>query len=177
MKRELAIHFIFLFSLLIFVSLVRNWVNLAYFSFWIGGLLGTVLPDLDHLIYVYLLKPKDSTSQEVSSLVSQRKYVRVFELLSNTKKERNNLIFHTLYFQIIFLVLTFFVISSSANLFAIGLVLGFSLHLLVDQLVDFFDFGNLDNWFLKIYPDLEKEKQTFYWAIIFVLFLLTAFVF
>ncbi len=122
------------------------------------------MPDLDHLIYVFFLGPQELTSQRVGFLWEKREYKRLIELLYETRSERRGLIFHTIFFQAIFLILTFWLMSSSASLFGKGLVLSFALHLSVDQLVDLVEMKNLSNWtkFLPINLDLNKSK--IYWS-------------
>ena len=122
------------------------------------------MPDLDHLIYVFAIGPQELTSQRVSFLWGRREYKRLIELLYETRSERRELIFHTLFFQAVFLILTFWLMTSSASLFGKGLVLSFALHLSVDQLVDIIDMKNLTNWtkFLPISLDLRKSEV--YWS-------------
>ena len=60
-------------------------------------------------------------------------------LLYDTKKERRDLIFHTVEFQVIFTILTFWVVTSSGSLFARGLVLGYFLSLTIFNLKKFID--------------------------------------
>jgi hypothetical protein len=85
---------------------------------------------------------------------------RMVELLYETRTERRGLIFHTFFFQIIFLILTFWLISSSASLFGRGLVLSFALHLSIDQITDLLDMKSLDNWakFLPIKLDYRMAE-------------------
>ena len=90
--------------------IIKKYFDLSYWTFWIGGIVGTILPDTDRALYPYLGLPEP---------VIQKK----------------DLIFHTTFFQIIFLVLTFWMITSSGSFFGRGLVLAFSLHLLVDQAI------------------------------------------
>lgn len=158
MKKELFIHFAFLISFFIFISILRGWFNLSFLPLWLGGILGTILPDVDHFIYVYLLKPHELTSQRVLYMFSKKDYKGVFSLLADTRSERTKLIFHTAFFQGIFLILTFLVVTSSGSIFGRGLVLAFSLHLSVDQLVDFVELGNIDHWFESMKIKLDKEK-------------------
>lgn len=135
----------------------------------LGGLIGTVLPDVDHFIYVYLLHPQELTSQRVNytlgnqNLPVKHRVWQAFELMTATREERKGLIFHTVHFQIIFWILTFLVISSSGSILGRGLVLAFSLHLIVDQLLDLMKLDTLDNWFRQWNIQLEKEKYLFYW--------------
>ena len=175
MKKELTVHFVFLVSFSIFLSLARGWLDLSHWMFWIGGIVGTVLPDLDHLVYIFFIKPHELTSQRTVSLLGKKEVLKALNLLAETRSERRQLIFHTVGFQIIFFILTFLVVTSSGSYFGTGLVLAFSLHLLVDQLVDFFETDSLDNWFKQIPFKLEREKIVFYWLAVLFVFLFLAF--
>lgn len=179
MKKEIITHFLFLASFLIFVALVRHWLKLDAWTFWIGGLFGTILPDADHLIYIYFLRPYELTSQRAVSLIKQKSFFKALELIYDTRYEKTKLIFHTAYFQIIFLVLTFLVVTSSGSYFGTGLVLAFGLHLLVDQAVDLAERGDLSPWFREtpyISPEwFTKERTIFYWAGMIIVLLLFAF--
>ncbi|KKS95803.1 MAG: hypothetical protein UV71_C0003G0037 [Microgenomates group bacterium GW2011_GWC1_43_13] len=123
------------------------------------------MPDLDHLIYVLFLGPQELTSQRVGFLWEKKQYKRLIELLYETRSERKGLIFHTIFFQAIFLVLTFWIMSSSSSLFGRGLVLSFALHLSVDQLVDISEMGSLNNWTKFLPIDLDPGKLKICWVI------------
>lgn len=137
--------------------------------------MGTLLPDVDHLIYIYFFGPQELTSQRVFLGLQKRQIRPTFELLAATRSERKKLVFHTAFFQLIFLIMAFWVITSSGNIFGRGLVLAFSLHLVVDQLIDLLEIDSLDNWFSQppLVADLDKQKATLYWVamLLIVLFL------
>lgn len=171
MKKEILIHFSFLILLFALISLIRRYLNLSYWPFWVGGLVGTLLPDLDHLLYVFFLKPEDLTSQRVNYMLGKRDLWGSLNLLAETRSERVKLIFHTSLFQIIFAVLSFWVMTSSGSLFGRGLVLAFLLHLVIDQMVDLRTVGNLFNWFKNFPVTFPQEKERLYWRIN-ILFLL-----
>mgnify|MGYP001604517276 CR=1 FL=1 len=141
-KKEFVLHIGTLFVFIVSVIVFKRWFDLAYWPFLVGGILGTILPDIDHLIYVYFVSPQDLTSQRVSYLVYRREILRSISLLYETRSERKSLIFHSTIFQIIFWILCFLVITSSGSIFGRGLVLAFSLHIVVDQAIDF-KFQNL----------------------------------
>lgn len=164
MKKEIFIHFAFLISFFIIISVLRKWFILSYWPFWVGGIVGTILPDVDHLIYVYFLRPHELTSQRVSQMLSRRDIKGIFSLLADTRSERTKLIFHSAFFQGIFLILTFLVLTSSGSIFGRGLVLAFFLHLAIDQLVDLVEVGNLDFWFESVKVSVDKEKSRLYMA-------------
>lgn len=176
MKKELFIHYSFLVSLLIFSSLIKGWVDFSYWPFWIGGLVGNLLPDFDHFIYVYFLKPHELTSQRVGYMMGKKDVSRTFRLLAETRSERTQLIFHSGLFQLIFIVLAFLVVTSSGSLFARGVVLAFFLHLLVDQAVDLVETGSLKNWVGKYGITIKKKQAKTYWLVMLGVLMLFSFV-
>ena len=133
MKKAILVRLTFLISLLILTSLVKHWLSLAYWSYWVGGLIGMILPSLDHLIYVFVQRPNELTPQRVKYLWQQKNYMGAVTLLYQTRSERTNLIFHSKLFQIIFVILTFWVVSSSGNPLGRGIVLSCYLNLLLDE--------------------------------------------
>ena len=165
MRRELFIHLSFWFFFFVLISIVRHFLNLSYWPFWLGGVVGVFMPDMDHLIYVFFLGPQELTSQRVGFLWGRKEYKRLIELLYETRSERKGLIFHTIFFQTIFLVLTFWIMSSSSSLFGKGLVLSFALHLSIDQLVDMFEMKSLGNWTKFLPIDLDFGKSKIVWAV------------
>jgi hypothetical protein len=169
MKRELFVHFAFWFLFFVLISIFRHFMSLSFWPFWVGGAIGTLLADVDHLIYIFFLNPQELTSQRVNFLVKKKEVSRAASLLYETRSERKNLVFHTFLFQIIFLVVTFFIVTSSASLFVNGIVLAFSLHLLVDELADFLEMGSLSNWGQLLPHGLDKRKSMLYISFVFFL--------
>ncbi len=176
MKKEIFIHFSFLISLFIFISLVKGWMSLSYWPFWVGGIVGNFLPDLDHFIYVYFLRPHELTSQRVGYMMGKRNLSRSLSLLAETRSERTKLIFHSGLFQLIFIVLAFLVVTSSGSLFSRGIVLAFFLHLLVDQAVDLVETGNMDNWTGGYSLEISRNQAKVYWLIMLLILVLLSFV-
>ncbi len=173
MRRELFIHFAFWFAFFVFVAIFRQYFSLSYWLFWLGGILGIFLPDLDHVIYVYFVKPQELTSQRVNYLVNRKELWRSVELLYETRNDRKGLIFHTAFFQVIFFIVTFWFLTSSGSPFGWGLVLSFSLHLIVDQIVDLNEMKSFDNW-LKYSPwylDYKNAMRYWYGAVALLLIL------
>jgi len=137
--------------------------------------LGTLLPDVDHLIYVYFLRPQESVSQEAVGLMGKRDLKGAFSLLASTRTQRSNLIFHTAFFQVLFFAFTFFVITSSGSLLGRGLVLAFSLHLLIDQFIDLTETGNLATWFKELPLEFDQEQMRWYLIAVLIILLIFGF--
>lgn len=165
MRRELFVHFSFWFSFFVFVAIIKHYLSLPYWGFWLGGIVGTILPDIDHVIYFYFVRPVELTSQRFNFLLERREIGRMFSLLYETRSERSGLIFHTIFFQIIFFILTFWMLSSSGSYFGKGLVLAFGLHLLIDEVIDLSEMGNLNNWFKNSPVTLDLSQSKIYWFI------------
>jgi len=162
MKKDLITHFIYMLAFIILVALYRQWIALEYLPLLFGGIIGTLLPDVDHLIYVYLLRPNESVSKQVSSMVEKRDVIKSWDVLANTRTERKYLIIHSAHFQLIFLAFAFFVITSSGSMLGRGLVLAFSLHILIDQIIDYMETKKLDHWFTKIPIALSDKQKKWY---------------
>ncbi len=164
MKKDLLIHFVYLVAIFVLISLYKDWIRLEFLPFWLGGVFGTILPDVDHLINIYVLRPKDQTSQKVTGLLAKREVIKSWDILATTRGERKELIFHSGYFQLIFIIFAFLIVTSSGSLFGRGLVLAFMLHLLIDQIIDLMEGGNFDAWFEKLPFNLDFKQKRWYIA-------------
>jgi hypothetical protein len=142
----------------------------------VGGIVGNFLVDIDHLIYVYFLRPHELTSQRVNYMLGKRNLGSTLNLLAETREERKDLIFHTIFFQLIFLVLTFLVVTSTGSILGRGIVLAFSLHLLVDQAVDLMETGNLNIWLKYLPIRLEEDRHKVYWIVVLLVLLFFGFI-
>jgi hypothetical protein len=171
MKKELLTQLVFFVAFFLIITLMKHWFNPVYLLFWAGGLVGLILPLVDHFLYAYLLRPNEIVSERIRSMVRNREYKSVITYIIATKRERSKLIFHTSYFQIIFFILAFFVITSSGSLFGRGLVLAFLLHLAVEQMGDFMDKGNISAWFKDISIEMNYDRIKIYILVSFLLLL------
>jgi len=166
MQKDVLVHYSFALVYFFLITVFREYFSFYYLAFWLGGVLGTLLPDIDHLVYVYVLKPKEAHSEEVVGLIKDKKYKETWNYLVATRQQRVGLIFHSALFQLIFLVFTLYVATSSGSLFGKGLVLAFSLHLFIDQLVDYLDLKKIDNWFTDFPVKLDNRQKIWYlWGV------------
>lgn len=156
---------------LILFSLVHwSWQSALLF-FWLGGFLGVFLLDLDHLIYVFLWRPYELNSQRFLKFFKQGQYWSAFSYLVGSHRERRQLLFHTVTFQIVLVILTFWVITSSTDFFSKGVVLALLLHTLADQAFDFRAVGDLRNWFWQFRSVPSKNFQKIYFTGLLLVFL------
>lgn len=169
MKKDAFIHFAVSILFLGLITLFRRYFSLSYWPFWVGGMIGTIIPDIDHLIYVLFLSPQELTSRRVSFLIDRREFGRVVSLLYETRNERKNLVFHSFLFHIIFLIFAFLIISSSGSLIVKGIVIAFLIHLSVDQIEDVITMKNLSNWGQLFSAETSYRNSLFYIVISFLL--------
>ncbi len=177
MKREFTVH---LGSLLLFfflISLARGWYDsFGYLYFWLGGVIGVFLPDLDHILYSLFLRPAEYISQRATYLLKNKRWLNALDLLVHTKYERTYSVFHSYLFEAVAFVLMILVITSSGSMLGRGMVLGIMLHLLLDQYLDLQELHSLERWRQKINLKLEKNQEVMLWIIVSLVVLIFAFV-
>jgi hypothetical protein len=154
--------FIGVIVLLIVLTLIKGWYNFSYALIWFGVLVGYYLPFFDHLFYAYVIRTNSEVSRNIRSLVSIKKIRNLISYVNETKDQRDKLIIHTAYFQVVFSLLTFFILSSSASFFGRGLVYGFCLKLLVEELYDYFGKKDLSRWFTEMNIKLDAHATKVY---------------
>jgi len=168
MDKEGFNKFIGVVVLLIVLTFLKKWFSYSYVFLWIAVLLGYYLPIIDHLFYAFVLRPNAEVSKNIRILVSPKMFIsrkrmrNLVDYINATIDQREKLIIHTAYFQVIFSVLTFYVLSSSGGVIGRGLVYGFSLRLLVEQVVEFLKFGNIGKWFSDMRISLGTHQTKVY---------------
>jgi hypothetical protein len=162
MKKEVINHFLYLLGYLILIVILNSLYSLKYYPLILGALVGIFLPYIDHLLHVYFISPQELNSQRIKYMILQKQIKGALQLLYETAGERTNLAFHTLNFQLIFIVLTFWIISSSGSYFGKGLVLAFFLSLFLQ---------NLRKYLNKeiLFVDIDKTRIYFIANILFLI--------
>jgi len=134
LKREVTSHLLVTLAWLGIVTLLRWSWHWNLILLWLGGLAGTFLLDIDHLLYTLWIYPQELTSIRVRNLIEQRRFKDALILLADTHEERFKFAFHNALFQPILYVVCFFVLTSTGSLFGASLVMAMALHLLKDEL-------------------------------------------
>ena len=119
------------FSFRVFFELITflNWL-----VFCLGALMGTMLIDIDQLISAWFFYPESPTAGRIKQLLKQKDIKGILLLLADTYQERTKLPFHGALFQVIFVVFSFWVLTSTGNWLGKGLVMAVNLHLLKDEI-------------------------------------------
>jgi hypothetical protein len=175
MKKDLLIHFLFMVAFFALIAVAKQWFDVKYLPFLIGGVLGMLLPDVDYLINVYLLKPHEEVSQQAASLFSERKVLRSWSMLADNQGKWSEMLLHSANFQVVFVLLAFWVTTSSPSLLGRGLVLAFLLHLLIDEITDFIEKKDLARWFVGFPLQLTFGERRWYLVVNTVLIVVFGF--
>jgi hypothetical protein len=120
---------------LVLMSLIKWQWGFSLILFWLGGILGTLLSESDHVVYLLWTEPQQPTSIQFKALLQQKQYRQALNLVIQTAPERRRLPFHNVLLQAILIPFGFFVVTSSGSTLGIGMVMAIYLSLLVTQVV------------------------------------------
>lgn len=167
MKRELFFHLLpvtIIFFIISFIWIIFGTPNIYIFYLLIGLFLGTFFLDIDHIIYWFYRKPNTNESRIVQMTFEKKDYKSVYKLIRIARKTHNNLIFHHYFFQIILILISFFIFTSSTNIFIKSFLFALNLHLLVDEIFDFYtDKKALQKWlFAREDKQLSVDSLKYY---------------
>ncbi len=181
MKRELIKHLSPLLALFLFASLVWLFAQVPIFSFiylLFGFIWGSFFIDIDHLIYWYFLAPDLPESQKAKKLVKDKDIVGFFAHLERTHSHHTSLIFHHFFFQIVLAIITLFIFTSSDSVFAKAFILAINVHLLTDEIDDFFkNPTRLQAWLFAREQKQLPRKYLPHYLLVFISLNLIAFFF
>lgn len=173
-SREIRSHLVtsLIYFLVLVPLVVLQWrFNLIFFL--IGIILGTFILDLDHLIFAFYQKPEESSSQRIREALGRRNWRELLRVLEEVHQEHTELVFHQAIFQVIFLVFSFFIVTSTLSLLAKGIVMAANLHLLKDEWQDQKrDAHHLNKWlFWQVGQRVDLQTQQLYLIGVSVVFL------
>lgn len=150
MKSEIKRHLLPL--LVVFIATAIFWIlgKVAWYHFLflsLGLSLGSFFLDIDHLLFWLYLRPNLDESRQAQILWENRDFRGLIKLLEVTHKQHTSLIFHHYSAQIILLLISLFVFTSSDNSFTQGFLVAANFHLLADEIEDFrHNLPHLQNW-------------------------------
>jgi len=148
-------------------------VWLPIFSWLLGGFIGFWFLYLDRLIDIYFTHPETQLSHYIRHYLSQGRYQWAWKTLQQRRKEQQRLTFHSALFQVVWVILALFTLSSTSSLLGKGLVMGLGLHLLLNQWQDYLiDPQYLRGWlFWQIKREISLKEQKIYLLLMLFLFL------
>ena len=98
-----------------------------------GGWLGFMMVELDKIAYVLFLHPESQVAQYVKYSVEKKNYKRAWEQLKLREKEMVKLTSRSGLFQVVWIVLAFFALTSVPSWFGKVLVMSLGLRILVEN--------------------------------------------
>ncbi len=168
MKGKLIWHQIILFAVLGLLTLERFLtgrfsLGLGIIWWWLGAVIGFLLVFFDRIIYSVLNDKERNVGERIRQWTQKRDWSVSTMTLINERVEQKELVMRNALFVIVWIVMGFFTMSSSVNVFARGLMLGVGVHIFFDLITDFvWDKSRFDLWFWQIKRQLpEQEKQWF----------------
>lgn len=174
MKKELRNHFIPLGLVFLITSLfwISNKVSFDQYIFLsIGLAFGSFFLDFDHIIYWFYIRPNTEESRTAQSIIKSKKIFTALRFFNQTHKGHTNLVFHHFFFQVILVLISFFVYTSSKNTIVLSFLLALNIHILVDEIEDFiYQPKHLQDW---LFAREEKQlpiEQVRYYLILFIFF-------
>lgn len=147
-------------------SSFSGWITL--FGFWVGGIIGLTLVNLDRWVHVYVERPHEQLSQQIQEMVRRQRFKDAVETLLVRRKEQYHLAFRNAVFAVVFLPVIFFIFTSSSGLFGKGIAAGVMLHLLYDAWRDqLADPKHLNSWlFWMVNREVTlSEQKAFLWIL------------
>jgi hypothetical protein len=121
----------------------------------LGFLVGSFFLDIDHLIFWLVVRPNLDESKLAQIAWKKWDFRSLIKLAETTHQHHTNLIFHHYFFQVIFTLISFYIFTSTSDIFTKSLVLAINLHLLVDEFIDF----KRDPKHLQLWLFAREEKQ------------------
>lgn len=148
-----------------FTSLIF-WKNYGWqFLLWlVGGVVGWQLMRFDRLLWVYFSHPEEKMSLYIKDLINKRQFKQAILDLEKYKDYQKHLSFRSALFQVVWVALAFFTVTSTPSFFGKGLVMALGLHLLLEEWQDQLKDPNiLNSWlFWQIKRPISLTEQKWY---------------
>jgi len=140
-KHELRYHLLASFVVFILVSIflvIGKIESIQLLYLFLGITIGSFILDIDHFIFWFFLKPNLEESRLARTAIQNHDIKAVYQLLKTSHQTHYNLIFHHYFFQVILVLFSFFVFTLTKNIFVNSLIVSLNLHLLIDEIIDYF---------------------------------------
>lgn len=118
----------------------------------LGGIIGWLLVYFDYVAYIYILHPEAQISQYLKWQLGKKQFKAFWETLKRRQAEFDKLTTRGILFQLVWVVLAIFALTSTAGNFGKAVVMGLGLRVLVS------DWGE---W----WKNKEELKQKLFWQI------------
>ena len=117
-----------------------------------GAAVGWLIPWFDRIAYIYILHPEAQASQYIKYQIAQKQLKAAWKSLNTRAREFDKLTTRGILFQLAWVVLAFFAVTSAAGWFGKTLVLTLGLRILLEEWSEYF-------------KDRAALKQKLFWQI------------
>lgn len=178
MKQELQKHLSPLLAVFLITTVVWLFTKVSWYQYpllLLGLSLGSFFLDLDHIIYWLYINPNIEESRLAQIAIKKYDFTSIIKLLEVTHKKHTNLIFHHFFFQVVLALISFFVFTSSGNIFGMAFLFALNVHLVVDEYDDLLhNKTHLQDWLFaredKQLPQAYLSKYIAVFAILCIIF-------
>ena len=180
-KGKMWLHQLVLFGvlgLLILWSIInRSFIfNIDLLWWLLGAMIGFLFVFLDSVFYSVISKPGEISEIKIKELFAGKNFSDRVKLILAESFDQRELVMRSFLFLLVWIVLAFFTMTSVANMFARGFMLGIGTHLLFDFIYDYFkDKERLDLWFWQIKRTLEPSEKFWFMISVSVVYVFLAF--
>lgn len=98
-----------------------------------GAIIGWLIPWLDRIAYIYILHPEAQVAQYVKYQIDKKQFKAAWQSLNTRSKEFDKLTTRGILFQLAWVVLAFFAVTSAAGWFGKTLVLALGARILAEE--------------------------------------------
>jgi len=126
---------VYLITIIVWIFHQTNYLNYLYLT--LGLALGLYLLDIDHLVYWLFLNPNLEESRLAQVAWKKGDWKSLIKLLKVTEHLHLSLIFHHYFFQVILAIFSFFIFTSTSNIFIKSVLLAINIHLLSDEITSY----------------------------------------
>ncbi len=139
--------------------------NISLLWWWLGGIVGFLFVFADRLVYAFMSHPEEALSLKLKELFGKGKIINGLALALAEGEKQGRLMMRSALFVFVGAVLTVLTLTSVANTFSRGFMLGLLTHLVFDLGWDHFFAGkDINLWFWQIRNVTNTEKNIFVWA-------------
>ncbi len=177
-SKKVVWHQVVLFSLMLLLTgwrlLSGSWVmGIGVLWWWLGGVLGFVFVFFDWLIQLAVMEPSKVFDVKIKQVLKKENIKTGLVSILEEREKKSRLVMKSALFLLVWLVMGFFTLSSIANAFGRGFMLGLGTHLVFDLVWDYFkNRDKLNNWFWMIKRELDWEEKRWFVLIVVALYLL-----
>lgn len=138
-------------------------INLIYW--WIGGLIGFFILDIDHLLDIYFIHPDTEYGKKIIKSVKNTDWKGAWSEMLSTVDQRPQLVMHSLIFEIIVAILGLYVVTSDHTFLGQALILSLMLRIVSEQVREYMHLNNIDTWLWQIKEPIPQNLQAVFLAV------------